>query len=183
MKALRWIIPVLVVLLVGGALAWYFYGRFSPPRVERYIPSEAIVYVHYQGLEKASRSFRGTALSEMLNEEEMKAFREEFSRFLADQVARGSGSMPLKWDDIRMFFDFEIGVGLYDSGVSTPDVVVAIDPGSRAEDLRGIVESLRKYSEKSGRTLKTREIEGIEATGWRPGWSVWFGDVLVFASG
>ena len=171
------------VLVVAGI--FLFRHLAKPPDsvgVEKFIPADAMVYVHYQGLDKAALAFEGTSLKDLLNEQEVLEFRDELSRFLADLVEQNAPDFPLDWEDIRLLYDCEAAFAVFDASASDVELALIVDPGRHVRQVRRIVDDLIKEAGDSGATVTDGELGGVDFTDVDGAAVAWVKGALVVTS-
>ncbi len=136
-------------LVLTGVLALAFAASVSaeeaakaPPPMEAYVPSDAVLYVHYQGLAQAATTFRQTDLYRILQEPEVQAFGAELSRFMDALLKEKAEDSPVQWADIQLIYNSEIAFALMDFRGTIPSVALIVRGGDKAGEMSKLLDRL-----------------------------------------
>ncbi len=171
-----------IALLALAGTAWAQAAEKGPETLDGYVPSDAILYVHYLGFTKAGAAFKDTEVLKLIREPEVQAFGAELSRFM-DALMRekwGDDSVP-QWADLRLLTDSEMAFALLDVRGRIPGMALIVRPGNRGDDLAKLVDKfLDKATQGMGAQVPEDQVEGVQCKSVGPfcvGWNC--GDLII----
>ena len=156
-----------------------------PASLEGYVPSDAMLYVHVQDMDSAAKSFQQTALKQILDEPEVKAFVAEVSRVIDETIKMNAHGAPFTWADIKMALDSEVGFALLDVRGPMPSMALIFRSDKNADALQALVDKLIAsiMPPEEAAKIPENEMEGIRFKTVGPFCVAWSGKDLILTSG
>lgn len=148
-----WFAAALTLLATGLS------SQAAPPS-DTLLPKTTTGYLAAPNLDRLASAWQRTALSQLLEHPEMKAFGEDLRQQLHEKLSNNSDRLRLSWTDVQGIATGEasIAIGHFTHGTETkPAIVVLVDIAGREEQAQATLDKLAKNLKEKGATLSTQK--------------------------
>lgn len=147
MKKPLWTGLVLLLLIAAGA-AWFFWLRQTPRyRAEEILPANTLALIDLPDARASRERFRGTAISRILAEPEVRRCLEKPAAALREAIQRDPATVPILRELLKLCgtAEGEVFIALTDISISpnwNAEVLVGFDPGAQRQEAEAAFEAL-----------------------------------------
>lgn len=155
-------------LLAGALAAFLLPARAAAPAPEQLLPDDTLAMISLPDFARVQRASRDSAMWRLWRDPAMAPFRDKFlHEFQEDVVDPFESKTGLNLAEYAGLLRGQITLGVTRNGWTgtenpLPGLVLLIDTGDQAEQLRTKLAEVKAKLADSGQTVRTREVRGFE---------------------